>query len=60
MLLPVSFITPALRPMFTPIMGGLFETKVKALKGARFSTPAAERVHTQAMGRGTMMPVSSL
>ncbi len=43
-----------------PSIGGLFETKVNALNGARFTLPVADSVVTQAIGRGTTMPVSSL
>ena len=60
MLTPVSLSLPALRPTLMPTIGGLFETKVKALKGARLTVPPGDRVVTHAMGRGTMMPVMSL
>ena len=43
-----------------PIIGGTAETKVKALKGARLILPLGARVVTQAIGRGTSTPVSSL
>ncbi len=57
MLLPVSFRTPALRPMFTPISAGLFDTKVKQENGARFTTPSGESVVIHAIGRGTTTPL---
>ncbi len=40
-------------------IGGFCETKVKALKGARLSTPERDRLVTHAIGRGTTMPVIS-
>jgi len=38
-------------------IGGFGDTKVKALNGARLTTPPAERLVTQAIGRGTTIPV---
>ena len=46
-------------PTLKASIGGFGETNVKVLNGARF-TPAAESVVTQAIGRGTTTPVSSL
>lgn len=40
-------------------IGGFCETKVKALNGARLSTPLRDRLVTHAIGRGTTMPVIS-
>ena len=37
--------------------GGALLTPMKKLKGARLSTPAAERLPTQAMGRGTIAEI---
>ena len=48
------------RPELKPTIGGSAETKVKQLKGARLATPLGEMVETQAIGRGTTTPVSSL
>jgi hypothetical protein len=45
--------------MLTPTIGGSFETRVKALKGARLSSPSADLLVIQAMGRGTTTPVRS-
>ena len=59
MLCAVSFQTPALRPTLIASIGGFCETKVKALNGARLSTPLADRLVTHAIGRGTTMPVIS-
>ena len=42
------------------ITGGLALTPVKKLKGARFGIPSGLSVETNAMGRGTMAPISSL
>jgi hypothetical protein len=41
-------------------MGGSTQETVKNECGARLSTPSAERVETQAIGRGTTTAVSSL
>jgi hypothetical protein len=41
-------------------VGGFEPTPQKKLKGARFATPSRLTVETSAMGRGTIMPVSSL
>jgi 2-pyrone-4,6-dicarboxylate lactonase len=49
---------PALRPPSIPTIGGALETNVKHENGARFTTPVTSRVVTQAIGRGTTMPVS--
>jgi hypothetical protein len=51
---------PALRPTLIAISGGLGDTQVKKLNGARLTVPPGDRVVTQAMGRGTTMPVISL
>jgi hypothetical protein len=40
-------------------IGGSTQETVKKECGARLSTPAAERVATQAIGRGTTTAVSS-
>ena len=48
-----------LRPTLMASIGGFCETKVKALKGARLSTPERDRLVTHAIGRGTTMPVIS-
>src|ERR1700719_845607 len=42
------------------ITGGLALTPVKKLKGARFGIPSGLKVDTNAMGRGTIAPISSL
>jgi hypothetical protein len=39
-------------------MGGATDETVKKEWGARLSTPSAETVETQAMGRGTTVDVS--
>ena len=36
------------------IVGGLAPTPLKKLKGARFATPSADKVDTQAIGRGVI------
>jgi len=40
--------------------GGLPQIALKKLKGARFRTPSGDTVETNAMGRGTTEPISSL
>src|SRR5580658_8106990 len=40
--------------------GGFALATVKKLKGARFATPSGEMVDTNAIGRGTTAPTSSL
>ena len=40
--------------------GGFALATVKKLKGARFGTPSGEMVETNAIGRGTTAPTSSL
>jgi len=59
MLCAVSLNTLPLRPTLIASIGGFCETKVKALNGARLSTPEADRLVTQAIGRGTTIPVIS-
>jgi hypothetical protein len=39
--------------------GGLLETPLKKLKGARLASPLGEMVDTQAIGRGTILAMSS-
>jgi len=41
-------------------IGGTALTPMKELNGAMFARPSASAVETQAMGRGTMHPLSSL
>jgi hypothetical protein len=41
-------------------MGGLVQTKVKQLYGARFATPSVLKVDTHATGLGTMQDFKSL
>ena len=48
-----------LRPTLMASIGGFGETNIKALNGARLSTPVADRLVTQAIGRGTTTPVIS-
>ena len=57
MLAPVSLRRPAFRPMLMPSRGGLFDTNVKQEKGARLTTPFSDMDVTQAIGRGTTMPL---
>ncbi len=42
------------------MVGGSWQTPMKKLKGARLLTPSALTVETQAIGRGTTQPISSL
>jgi hypothetical protein len=48
-----------LRPTLIASIGGFGETKVKALNGARLTVPPLDALVTQAIGRGTTMPVIS-
>jgi hypothetical protein len=48
------------RPEEKAMVGGSLHTPMKKLKGARLGTPSAAMVDTQAMGRGTTQPMSSL
>jgi hypothetical protein len=48
-----------LAPTLIASIGGFGETNVKALNGARLRMPLPDRLVTQAIGRGTTIPVNS-
>ncbi len=56
----MSFFPFSRRPDENAMVGGSLHTPMKKLKGARLATPSAAMVDTQAMGRGTTQPMSSL
>jgi hypothetical protein len=54
-------VTPSIRGCSdSDTFGGLRPTAVKNEIGARLATPSTESVLTQAIARGTMLPISSL
>ncbi len=56
----LAFASESLRPIdVNCTIGGSAQETVKNECGARLSTPAAERVETQAIGRGTTTELSS-
>ena len=60
MLESVSFsFQPALRDMPITIVAGSYAIALKKEKGARFTIPSEETDETNAMGRGTITPVST-
>jgi hypothetical protein len=60
MLRAVSFRPLPRRPILTPTIGGSVETEQKALNGAAFTTPLADMLVTQAIGRGTIQAIINL
>ena len=57
MLRSVSFIAPSRVLQEIAGSGGQLATNMKALNGATLTTPLADLVLTQAIGRGTTRPV---
>src|SRR5215510_11893437 len=56
----VSFFLSSRRPEENASVGGLLHTAMKKLNGARLGIASSLRLDTQAIGRGTTQPMSSL
>src|SRR5215203_895734 len=58
--LTVSLATPSREPAENITVGGLEQTALKKLNGARLCTPSELTDDTHAIGRGTTQPMSTL